>query len=581
MALVVTCAACGKRLNIPAQLFETKIRGRIVTIGCKQCGTDIKVDGTNVAADEVPDSLDSWAPPPMVAEVAPAAPQAAPQLPLPPPVRREPSSPKAAPVAPGPPPPDKPAATFDKPKSAPLWERPAPGPGPRAALPKASPARPAGQAVAASPVATRAAAPKLATQGARHGPTGDKAPGVPQGAIGARLGDGPVKAQKPAEGITEMLWAVSFADDDDRELTLPEILKALRTGQISTETIVWREGMEGWKSISQVAEFAPYVDSLSLDEPTRLKRPEDVDALKAGLGAAPRLPPLPAQGGWPPQVPATRAPAVETIESIPPELLSAVSEPPQIIDPNSPELIESIPPQPALPRFDAAVLAPMTPPQDSADAPRTPPAKARQPGISPEFSLPPSMPPGLKRKLPLNVFRGVVLGVVGAAVLTLVIVLARRPQDAVVTIPTGPVLSVPAPVAAGAKADAGESPSEASSAPLPSYGDAQGLDLAAAIERSLGKGADKPGAPFNRKVAQALMATAASRAAACRVPSDQKGPAEVAATFEPTGKVSNVEVKPPYAGTPTGKCLGLTFLALRMRPFTGAPATLTQRVMVR
>jgi hypothetical protein len=438
---------------------------------------------------------------------------------------------------------------------------------------------------------------------------------------GPRLGDEPAKIRKPAEGITEMLWAVSFADDDDRELTLPEILRALRTGQISTETIVWREGMDGWRPIAQVAEFAPYVDSLERDEPTRLKRQEDIDVLKTELAAAAKMPPLPVQPARPQQLPASRAagahaaeqlptdlldaeseppparparpPALPgaravragVIESLPPDLLTAVSEPPVIIDPNSPDLIESIPPHAAVPRFEPGVMAPITP--YPATAPEEP-ARAREgakvPGAPaqavarPGLSLPPSMPPELKPKVSLAVFRAVVLGVVGVGVLALVVALASRPKEPDVTIPTGPVPSAVTPVA---KADAGERPPEQSSAPVPTYGDEQGLDLAAAIEKSLGKGTDRPGAPFNRKVAQALLSTAAARAAACRVPTDQKGPAVVVATFEPTGRVSGVEVKPPYAGTPTGRCLMLTFQALRMRPFNGAAVTLTQRVMVR
>ena len=46
MPFVVSCAACGKRLNIPDKLYEEKIRGHVVTIACKGCSADIKVDGT-------------------------------------------------------------------------------------------------------------------------------------------------------------------------------------------------------------------------------------------------------------------------------------------------------------------------------------------------------------------------------------------------------------------------------------------------------------------------------------------------------------------------------------------------------
>jgi hypothetical protein len=44
--MVVICTSCGKRHNIPFRLYEDRFRGRMVVIGCKQCGADIRVDGT-------------------------------------------------------------------------------------------------------------------------------------------------------------------------------------------------------------------------------------------------------------------------------------------------------------------------------------------------------------------------------------------------------------------------------------------------------------------------------------------------------------------------------------------------------
>jgi hypothetical protein len=44
--MVVICTSCGQRHNIPFRLYEDRFRGRLVVIGCKQCGGDIRVDGT-------------------------------------------------------------------------------------------------------------------------------------------------------------------------------------------------------------------------------------------------------------------------------------------------------------------------------------------------------------------------------------------------------------------------------------------------------------------------------------------------------------------------------------------------------
>jgi hypothetical protein len=57
MGLVVTCAACGQRLNISDRLFETRIRGRVVTVFCKKCQARIRVDGTR-PGPENRDTLD-------------------------------------------------------------------------------------------------------------------------------------------------------------------------------------------------------------------------------------------------------------------------------------------------------------------------------------------------------------------------------------------------------------------------------------------------------------------------------------------------------------------------------------------
>ncbi len=48
-------------------------------------------------------------------------------------------------------------------------------------------------------------------------------------------------------------WAVSFTDDDDRALTTSELADALKRGDIDGATIVWRDELEAWTRIAEVA----------------------------------------------------------------------------------------------------------------------------------------------------------------------------------------------------------------------------------------------------------------------------------------------------------------------------------------
>jgi eukaryotic-like serine/threonine-protein kinase len=57
MGITVVCQSCGGRRTVPADLYDEKIRGKIVRIACRGCGAMIAVDGT--------------VPPPPVAEIGP------------------------------------------------------------------------------------------------------------------------------------------------------------------------------------------------------------------------------------------------------------------------------------------------------------------------------------------------------------------------------------------------------------------------------------------------------------------------------------------------------------------------------
>jgi hypothetical protein len=86
---------------------------------------------------------------------------------------------------------------------------------------------------------------------------------------------------------SEDLWLVSYADDDDRELTANQIAAALERGEIDANTIVWRDGMPEWKAIAEVEGLRAQLRRLS-HAPENLRRRQTV---LGGFG--PARPPQP------------------------------------------------------------------------------------------------------------------------------------------------------------------------------------------------------------------------------------------------------------------------------------------------
>ena len=46
MGMTVVCQACGARRTLPTSLYDSRVRGKMVNIPCKNCGQSIFVDGT-------------------------------------------------------------------------------------------------------------------------------------------------------------------------------------------------------------------------------------------------------------------------------------------------------------------------------------------------------------------------------------------------------------------------------------------------------------------------------------------------------------------------------------------------------
>lgn len=68
------------------------------------------------------------------------------------------------------------------------------------------------------------------------------------------------------------LWLVSYADDDDREMTPREIAAALDQGEIDSNTIVWRDGMLEWKPIAETEALKAQLRRCNLSPETLRRR---------------------------------------------------------------------------------------------------------------------------------------------------------------------------------------------------------------------------------------------------------------------------------------------------------------------
>lgn len=68
---------------------------------------------------------------------------------------------------------------------------------------------------------------------------------------------------------TDLVWMVSFGDDDDRELNLADIAAALARGEIGPETLVWTDGMPEWQLLGAVPELAAARESSRPKKPRK------------------------------------------------------------------------------------------------------------------------------------------------------------------------------------------------------------------------------------------------------------------------------------------------------------------------
>jgi predicted Zn finger-like uncharacterized protein len=88
--------------------------------------------------------------------------------------------------------------------------------------------------------------------------------------------------------------------------------------------------------------------------------------------------------------------------------------------------------------------------------------------------------------------------------------------------------------------------------------------------------------PFSVSAAQVALTQAAGNAQGCKKPDGPTGSGKVQVTFAPSGRVTSANVNgAPFAGTPVGGCVASAFRRARIPAFTGNPVTVAKSFSVR
>lgn len=104
-----------------------------------------------------------------------------------------------------------------------------------------------------------------------EGQHGGGAEAAPAGAEGGDIGPGE--------------YSVDFGDNDQRTMSLDQIVQAYRAGQVTNDTYVWAEGMGDWQPVSGVAEIQDAFRNAGASSPPRApSEPPRVAAARTGAG---------------------------------------------------------------------------------------------------------------------------------------------------------------------------------------------------------------------------------------------------------------------------------------------------------
>jgi hypothetical protein len=416
--------------------------------------------------------------------------------------------------------------------------------------------------------------------------------------------------QRPSAQISDdEFWLVSYAEDDDRELTTKEIVAAMKRGEITLSTLIWRDGMGEWQTIASIDELRSragfIVQPFLTDAPPRPAG----ESLRAIAALAEDIEELPSSA----------------IQSAPP---SSLAEADFL---GSDDGDSSLAP----PRIDHAAFFKSSPPPDVAENPGALPALPSLGGKTAVAGTPTAVASvkaaaksggaksegggGLKWVL-------VLCTIVGAAVAGFFLTHAKEdaapPQPvakpaelaAATVAPTTdtPPDSPAAGTAPSAAADMGQPVAAAPTATAPTLQPSQASTTKQAMPDSTGTPAATPAtapastvavapatatapkpaatpapprvtstAPFDKSAASAALSQAAAQASSCRQQGDPSGTAQVEVTFSPSGRATRAIIGgPPFRGTATGSCIAQAMRNAQVPPFAGDLVTVQKRVVI-
>ena len=314
-----------------------------------------------------------------------------------------------------------------------------------------------------------------------------------------------------------------------------------------------------------------------------------LDALKSGLGGAPKGAPFASGGGKrAPAPPAKRLEDLMTIDAAPPRMggMSGMSGMSGMGGMGGGGLLLS--------GNDALLTAPAPPPPK----PEPKPVPAAAIGAGGELYVP-------QRRSKLGLLIGVIAGiaVVGTAGAVVALKLSSHDVPPVASTDTSaktatstsaPALSASAAVAAApsttAVADAAVPSATASAAPVANVGKTGGsVTRAVGESRTSEKKPETKAEPaqaavsgsFSKDAAVAQLSIAASQATVCKRPEGPWGTGQALVTFAPSGRVTTANVTgSPFGGTPVGGCVANVFRRARIPAFSGDAVTVSKRFTI-
>jgi predicted Zn finger-like uncharacterized protein len=81
-------------------------------------------------------------------------------------------------------------------------------------------------------------------------------------------------------------YSVDFGDNDQRTLTIDDIVQSFRRGELNQDTYVWAEGFADWQPISAVPELADAIKSVAAPAAAAASPPRAAARTGAGRGSA-------------------------------------------------------------------------------------------------------------------------------------------------------------------------------------------------------------------------------------------------------------------------------------------------------